>query len=496
MAPIIMFPTNVLPTMMAEKVDYVSSKTITPHDLPAMSALAVMSAAVQYLINFEREDGGTSPVSLNLIGLADSGERKTSVMAQFMEPIRDFERVAKERTAEALRKYRLDEKIFDAERRGLLAEIAKRTKEGDPIDDLRAALKRKEKNRPVKPLEPRLHFQDFTPNALVESMGQCWPSAILMSDEASGVFLGRSFGDMSVLNTLWGGDSTVRTRATGHFTLKWPPRLTSLLMLQTGEFGRFMRKRGTIAHDIGFLARALISLPPTVMGQRYVGVQKRHLAAPTSFDARVRELLEQSFTKIQAGDFTQATMVLSPDARLDWVQFFNNVESRINLGGDLNSMKDFASKIGENAIRIGAILEFFSTGKREISLEAMRAGIAVANYFLMHHQQIFDQTPVMPKFDADILYEAIANRVRKTGVHSWPRSYLVHRLPVGLRQNGRGVRALNELIAHGVLLSYWSPEIKSSVITLNVNAMSQPAAPAPWINQALLAPSNGLAHYG
>jgi len=458
MRPIIMFPTNVLPTMVAEKVDYVSSRTVTPYDLPAMSALAVMSAATHYLINFEREDGGTSPVSLNLIGLADSGERKTSVMAHFMEPIRDFERVAKERTAEALRKYRLDEKIFDAERRGLLAEIAKRTKDGDPIDDLRAALAKQEKLRPIRPLEPRLHFQDFTPNALVESMGQCWPSAILMSDEASGIFLGRSFGDMSVLNTLWGGDSTVRTRAKGHFTLKWPPRLTSLLMLQPGEFGRFMQKRGAIAHDIGFLARALISLPPTLMGRRFVGLQKRHLVAPTAFDSRVRELLEQTYEKIHAGDFTQKTMTLSNAAHLAWLNFFNDVENRINMGGDLHSIKAFASKIGENAIRIAAILEFFSSGRLEISSESIAAGIVIAQYFLMHHQQLFNQTPVAPKFDTEILFEAIVKRRMKTGVQFWSRNFLIHRLPTALRHHGRGVKALNELIACGRLLT-WRPQI-------------------------------------
>jgi len=477
------FPSDCLPQIFREKISYVSAKTQVFPDIPAMMALATASFALQYHVNFTREDGGASPVSLNIITLADSGDRKTSAMNHFTGTIRDYECTARERTRNAIQKWRADFEVWEAEKKGLLAEITRRKKDSLPVDDLRREIELGEKSMPAKPLEPRMVYEDFTPSALVDSMAECWPSALVMSGEASGVLRGRAFSELSALNALWGGEGTVRTRAKGHVTLKWPPRLTMMLMVQPGEFARFMEKRGSMAHDIGFLARALISQPSSAMGSRFLNMQQPHLVAPTAFDERLRELLEQTGAAINSGNLTQQVMTLSTNARVSWINFFNAVEAGLAPGREFQNVRPFASKIAENAVRIAAVVENFTTGALEISSDAMTAGIAIAQYFLHHHMRLFDRQPVYQMSDVQILYAHLQRWREKTQFATWERAYVMHRLPNVLRSNGRGRAALDALIAGGWLIGWQRPEDGCAMVSMNDNPVTP--TPAQWINQAL-----------
>lgn len=477
------FPLDCLPKIFREKISYVSAKTQVFPDLPAMVALSTASFALQYHVNFTREDGGASPVSLNVVALAESGERKSSAMNYFTEVLHDYQKTSRERLKNALQKWRADFAIWEAEKKGLLAEITRRTKESLPVDGLHAAVAEREKTRPAKPLEPRILYEDYTPNALVESISECWPSALILSDEASGILLGRSFSELSVLNSLWGGESHVRTRAKGHIHLKWAPRLTMMLLVQPGEFGRFMAKRGTIAQDIGFLARALISQPPSTMGGRFLGAQQQYAVAPTAFDERLRELLEQTGAAINSGNLTQQVMTLSTNARVSWINFFNAVEAGLAPGREFQNVRPFASKIAENAVRIAAVVENFTTGALEISSDAMTAGIAIAQYFLHHHMRLFDRQPVYQMSDVQILYAHLQRWREKTQFATWERAYVMHRLPNVLRSNGRGRAALDALIAGGWLIGWQRPEDGCAMVSMNDNPVTP--TPAQWINQAL-----------
>lgn len=270
--------------------------------------------------------------------------------------------------------------------------------------------------------------------------------------------------------------------------MKWPPRLTLFLQVQPGEFGRFMAKRGNIAQDIGFLARALICQPPSLMGTRFVGVREQYLVPPTAFDDRVRQLLEESAEKIQSGDFTQKTMALSVEARTIWVNFFNAVEAGIIPDGIYHSIRAFASKIAENAIRIAAVLEYFSTSSLEISCESIQAGINVANYFLMQHQRLFGAQCNYPVPDAEILFQHLLHRSGGRLDVFWERRYLIHRLPTMLRRHGRGRAALDILISQGRLLTWRREHDGQQMVAINYNPVTP--TPAQWISEALLPPTS------
>ena len=72
-------------------VEAVQSMTQAPVAIPAASALAVASVAVQGIANVETL-GGNRPVSLYALTIARSGERKSSCDAPLMQALRDHGR--------------------------------------------------------------------------------------------------------------------------------------------------------------------------------------------------------------------------------------------------------------------------------------------------------------------------------------------------------------------------------------------------------------------
>ena len=69
----------------------VQGMTQAPVAIPAASALAVASLAVQGFADVETL-GGARPLSLYLLTIARSGERKSSCDAPLMAALRDYER--------------------------------------------------------------------------------------------------------------------------------------------------------------------------------------------------------------------------------------------------------------------------------------------------------------------------------------------------------------------------------------------------------------------
>lgn len=478
------FPSALLPYPLRQRIHQVTEATQAAHDLVAVSGLAIASLAVQYLVDMEREDGGTSSVALNTIILAESGDRKSTVASHFLRSVRAFEKEAASRSNQAQSDFVADLSVWDAKRKAILGEIRDCARVGEPTGGLERILRDLERQKPLPPIQAQMTYQDFTPTALLQGIATRWPSAAIMSDEASGLLRGRSFSNLALLNKLWDGEHEIRNRAGEYVPLRWPTRLTTLLMVQPGEFSRYMEKRGDSAHDIGSLARALICSPPSTQGRRFVNPQGTAPVEAKDFDDRVRELLELTFEKISTGKTERSVMRMSYAARQRWVFFFNSIEERIGPGRDLQPVRAFCSKIAENALRIAAVLQYFDNGALEISDAMMQAGVEIAGYFLNQHRRLFDVPVVRSDMsDANFLLGRLLQWHARSGVRGWAREHILRNLPHALRRDGRGRAALSALIAQGGLF------------------VAPPAPPAPggkalvWLNDQLATQNASLQFY-
>ncbi|MCG3266263.1 DUF3987 domain-containing protein [Yoonia sp. I 8.24] len=78
---------------LRDAVEAVHAVTQAPVAIPAQSALAIASLAVQGFANVEAL-GGSSPLSLYCLTIARSGERKSSCDAKLMAALRTYERAS------------------------------------------------------------------------------------------------------------------------------------------------------------------------------------------------------------------------------------------------------------------------------------------------------------------------------------------------------------------------------------------------------------------
>jgi putative DNA primase/helicase len=113
------FPTFELPLSIRQTVFELAADVKAPVPLIVSSVLSAISLACQDKIDVRRPNGLEGPVSLFLITVAESGERKSSCDAPVTKPIKDFEDRTAQKTEELMRQYEADLAIWDMKHKAL-----------------------------------------------------------------------------------------------------------------------------------------------------------------------------------------------------------------------------------------------------------------------------------------------------------------------------------------------------------------------------------------
>ncbi|MCF7984316.1 MAG: DUF3987 domain-containing protein [Thiohalocapsa sp.] len=377
-----------------------------PMPMVASSALGQMALAAQPLANVARNRHLVSPISLNLMVLAESGERKSAADKQFGRAVRywqDTERDA--RNPEHLRSLAMSkahQARVDSVRKKLTAEAAKDSAEADAeCTRLERRLVDLQQNPVyVRPL-PVLTYEDATPAALQYAIATGWPSCGLFSDEA-GAFVGsHGMGEdtatslLALLNIVWDGRSYNPTRKQAATAELRGRRVSAFLMMQPDLFPKLI-ERG--ARNIGFVARFLLARPASTMGTRLYVEPPADWPELDAFDAAILRLLERDLPIDQTGPdqghlmrLAPPVMQLSERAKRVFVEYHDSGERAIGEFGELANVRDVASKSAENACRIAAVFQVFEQGGAggEIEERHMASGVRVAQWHLAEARRIF-----------------------------------------------------------------------------------------------------------
>jgi len=91
--------------------------------MAASSALAVLSLAAQASFDVERTSGLDGPVSLYLVTIANSGERKTTNDKKFLKPIHEFMEQNEEQRKENEKIHRANEAAWKSKNDALLTQL-------------------------------------------------------------------------------------------------------------------------------------------------------------------------------------------------------------------------------------------------------------------------------------------------------------------------------------------------------------------------------------
>ena len=122
------FPVAALGTMMKEAVIEFHGYGKQPLSMIAGSALATASLTCQGLADVGRDSQNIGPISLSVLTIAESGERKSSLDKAFSKALRDWERAKADEMKDDIKKSIADHAEWEATRQGLLAAIKENQK--------------------------------------------------------------------------------------------------------------------------------------------------------------------------------------------------------------------------------------------------------------------------------------------------------------------------------------------------------------------------------
>ncbi|WP_201157741.1 YfjI family protein [Rhodobaculum claviforme] len=418
--------------------------------IPAASALAVASLAVQGFADVETL-GGARPLSLYLLTVAASGERKSSCDAPLMAALRTFEREQARVQRDAFQSWQSAHAIWKGERDRILAE-AKKGK-GEKKAAARADLDALGSEPQAPPSTDRTvtepTFEGLT------KLFACGQSSLGLFSDEGGQFLGghamspdNRQKTLAALNSLWMGDPIRRTRAGDGALTLYGRRLAVHLMVQPVVARGFMGD--PLADGTGFAARFLMAEPASTIGTRLHAKARPDPMALSGFSGRLGEILEADMPMDpETRELQPRALPLAPDARALLVGFADAIEVAQAPGGALAHVTAHASKAPEHAARLAGVLTLWrNLDAVEVASADMASGIALAQFYLTEAARLADAATVSAEIDR-------AEKLRRWLLEGWREPEILVRdvlrlAPIrALRESPAARAALSLLEKHG-----------------------------------------------
>ena len=445
------YPLAALPSTIRAAVEEVAGYTQAPVALVAGSALGAVSIAVQGLVDVARADKLKGPVSLYLLTIAESGDRKSTVDGFFTKALHAWADEAADALEPDLIKHRAALAAWEAKFAGTREAIKQLARKGKPADFEERRLRDLEADRPKPPQVPRLAYQDITPEQLAFSLATGWPSAGVLSSEAGAILGAHGMGkdsmvrNLAFLNVAWdGGVHMVDRRTSESFTVKGA-RLTMSLAIQDATLRAFFDRTGTLARGTGWMARFLLAWPASTQGTRMYAEAPDRWPALAAFHQRLDDLLRMPLPFDKDGRLAPMPLHFTPAAKSSWITFHDDIERELRRGGELVDVRDVASKSADNAARLAALFQVFEHGPSDIGADAFMGAARLAAWHLNESRRYFGEMAQAPELsDAARLDAWLLAYLQDTAQDATPKRYLQQFGPI--RESTRLTAALAELV--------------------------------------------------
>ena len=444
------YPVDALGEILGGAAAAIHDITQAPLALCAQSVLGAAALAVQGHADVVLSEYLRRPLSLSLLSIAKSGERKTTCDDMALAPIKEREEQLRDKYEAQLPDYRNKHDAWQKQREQIL-----RQKKSTLIE-IEADL-REIGPEPVAPIEPMLVCPEPTFEGLCKALAIGQPSMGVFSNEGGQFVGGHGMSPDNRLKTaaafskLWDGDPIKRVRA-GDATVTLPGRRVSLhLMIQPRAAMEFLGDDSLI--DQGLLSRMLATYPTSTLGSRFSrDTLPESKAAYERYCDRLTAILRTPpVTKEgSANELEPRDLPLSEEAAGTFLVFSDHVEGQLGPDGELAGITGFGAKLSEHAARIAGVLALIEDLEAiEVSTEAADQGIDLAQYYAGEALRLFEAGATKP----DLL---IAQRVLEW-LQDWPEPAVS--LPDIYRGGPRKVRDktaarkfVNILVDHGWLI--------------------------------------------
>jgi putative DNA primase/helicase len=148
-------------------------------------------------------------------------------------------------------------------------------------------------------------------------------------------------------------------------------------------------------------------------------------------------------------------MTLTPEAKAAWVAFHDAIEGELRNGGELYDVRDVASKIGDNAVRLAAQFQVFEHGTPQsmeiavpfdVELDAFDRASRIAAWHLNESRRFFGEFALPPELvDGARLDAWLIEHCRRERTQKVPTKKVQQFGPAGLREKAKIEAAVREL---------------------------------------------------
>ncbi len=441
-----------------------------PDALIGMGLINAISMACQGLIDVKLPTGQVRPVSQNLLLVAESGERKSTVTSLLLAPFREADTQALISHTLKMEQYQAEYGSWVAKGKGLRSTISKATSKGKPTTDLDSQLLEHVRSMPMKPRLRHFLRQDITAKAVMEALQGNGESIAITTDEGHMLFKSEAMAHLGLLNRLWDSPEVLPLdRAENERLLAINPRASVSIMTQYAPLKQFLDRRGTVAKGSGHWARYLVGWPSSMMGYRRVETEEPAWDHLPIFQARIRELLNKYHDMIESGMVERELIGFTLDAKARWGELAGQTESMLRVGEYLSDINDFASKVMEILARLAAAMHYFGGESGDITLDTLDRAFAIVRWHIDEYKYLFSPQFMAPQDQADA--KAVAGYLQSRiwqGPASDTHISRNHVLRYGpARPRARLNDALALLEAQGAIHAYINHRDKKAYLRLN-----------------------------
>lgn len=441
-------PTHALPPLLRDSVHEAQTNIQAPVPLIFAGALTAITLVSQGLIDVKKPNGQQVPVSLMLLTIADSGERKSTVENIFLAPVRQFQNEQKALYQQKLTEYQAKQVLWEAQQKSILKAIAKKTTQNTTSGEEEHQFMEHEAKKPAKPRLFKLLYEDATVEVLFAGLHHHWPSAGLISSEGGDVLNGPALHKLSKQNAIWSGDSITVDRVTADNYELINARLTTALMVQESAFQNYMQRHGEKSRGSGLWARFLVCQPVSTQGTRFLQHTSSSWTYCDQFSQRISELLAQNLALLSDPTRPKQVLQFCAQACTRWLEIFNAIESQCRPFGLFAGAHDHAAKLADNIVRVAALLHYFEGIEGDIPLHTLETAIQIGLWYSAEFRRIFVPPPPIPQevLDATALDNYLWT-LRRRGGRYIRKNSLMQYGPKPTRNKNRLNKAIDILIS-------------------------------------------------
>lgn len=486
------FPVQALPDILREAVWDIHAKTQAPIPLIVSSALGAMSLASQHLADVQRPDDIASPISLYLLVLAESGERKSSVEALLMRPIYAYEQELRDRYNQEMADFRVKEEIWKTKKRQLENQLQKAGTQGKDDEAEETALREHLKKKPQRPTFKQYLLTDATPAALQAAIAGNGRSVGIISDEAGMIFEGYLIQAMPLFSSLWSGKRNLTVdRAEKSYAIN-DARITMLLQGQPEVFQKYMSKNRENAVGSGWLPRFIATFPLSTQGTRFAGqhcdVRMLYFGHPSGsiqgFHQRMDDLLRSPVNLDEQGHVQRKVLTFHPEAHQHWYEIADDIEARLAPGQPYHGIREFATRFPDNIARLAALFHVFCGYEGAITLDTLKRAEIIFYWYIEETLRLFDRNQIRIPEEvqhANLLLSWLQKHFASNYNQPIRKNKLYQYAPNPVRPKSKMNAALDVLVSWGkIWIGVW-PGDKKTYIHPGPN-MPLPPAPCPQVN--------------